>query len=252
MRRPRNAFVHFSGGLLVAAAALLWGSVAWAAEAGSSRGMVTQSLRIRRARIAGEAAATRRLRAYVTAHRPQLLACYTAARTAHPGEMGLWAASARFDARGQVTQVTVRPSSLTAGLRACVLKEVRGWRLGGPKRDHRVYAQLELIFQLEATPARGATIKGGLPERVVAGAFEARLPGLRKACLGGASPKRRVQLRVTVDFDGSVQTAGLYGRLRSRVARQCLVAALKKWAFPPPDKGHRTFVFYPLGARRRR
>lgn len=240
---------------VMSAAALLslflaWGSASEAAGAAGAR--VTQALRIRRARISGEAAATRLLRAHVAAHRAQLLACYAAARKAHPGAMGLWAASARIDAKGRVTQVTVRPSGLAAELRSCVLKEVRAWRLGGWRLDHRVYAQLELIFQLEADPARGATIKGGLPVRVVAGAFEARLSGLRKACLGGAAPKHRVQLRVTVDFDGSVQTAGLYGRLRSRAARRCLVAALRKWTFPPPDNGHRTFVFYPLGAHGRR
>jgi len=238
--------------LLVSTATLAREGRAMARPAAATGPAIRPGLRVKRARITGEAAATQIFRSHVTARRVAFMACYAAERKSRPGEVGLLAASVRIDPKGHVAEVSLRPTGLAAGLRACAVKEIRGWRLGGWKLDHRVYAQLELIFQLEATPARGATIQGGLPERVVAGTFEARLGGLASACLGGTLPKRRIQLRVTVDFDGSVQTAGLYGRLRSRAARQCIVAKLKKWIFPPPDNGHRTFVYYPFGGRKGR
>jgi len=31
--------------------------------------------------------------------------------------------------------------------------------------------------------------------------------------------------------------------------RQCLIAKMKAWNFPPPDNGHRTWVLYPLYPR---
>ena len=102
------------------------------------------------------------------------------------------------------------------------------------------------MFQLSATPAPKSTIKGGIEARLVAGPIEARLPALRTECLKDATLKRIPRLHLLIDYDGSIQNAGLYGRIPRRAQRRCLIAKMKTWDFPPPDNGHRTWVIYPL------
>jgi hypothetical protein len=222
-----------------------WGSAARAAK-------VTAQVRIRSARITGNPSASRKFKQTARRKKPALAACYRANLAKHPGEVGLLAANVRVEPNGRISKVEVREHGLNAALKGCALKRIRGWRVPGWKAPHRVYARLELVFQLSATPAANSTIKGGIPPRLVAGTIEARLPGLRKACLKGQQDKLRrrrrhpPKVRLLIDFDGSTQTAGLSGRVPRRRMRRCLVSRLKGWDFPPPDNGHRTWVLYPL------
>jgi len=218
---------------------------------------VTPQVRIKTARITGNPGAAKQFKKTARQHIKALMRCYRANLSKHPGEVGLLAANVRVDPNGRVGDVGVREHGLNEALKGCVLSDIRKWRIAGWKSPHRVYALLELVFQLSAKPAPKAIIKGGLKARLVAGAIEARLPGLRKACLkgrddgndGGKRRRRkryRPRLRLLIDFDGSVQTAGLSGRVRRRGTRRCLIKRLKGWDFPPPDNGHRTWVLYPM------
>lgn len=209
----------------------------------------TAEVRIKSARVVGDAESTVAVKKLVAAGRPGLLACYKKDLTAHAGEVGELAMSVRIETTGKVTTIKVVRSAINADLRKCVFKTIRSWRPVGWKAKVRQYASVALVFQLAGTKPRNATVRGGVAARLVAGTVLARLPALLKTCLKGAVLKRRrwpPKLSLIVDYDGTVQTATVSGRLPKRTMRTCLTDRVKLWDFPPPDNGHRTWVYWPL------
>jgi TonB family protein len=210
---------------------------------------VTPEVRIKAARVVGDTASSDSVKKGVAAGRAGLVACYKKDLAAHPGEVGELAVSVRIETSGKVTTIKVVREAINADLRKCVFKTIRTWRFTGWKAKVRQYASVEMVFQLAGKKPRGATVRGGVPARLVAGLFLVRLPVLLKTCLKGAVLKKRrwpPKLTVIVDYDGTVQTATVSGRLPRRTIRKCLVDQVKLWDFPPPDNGHRTWVYWPL------
>jgi TonB family protein len=212
-------------------------------------GAVTPEVRIKSARVVGDTDSTASVKKAVTAGRTDLLACYKKDLAKHAGEVGELAMSVRIATTGKVTAIKVVRSAINADLRKCLFKTIKGWRFTGWKARVRQYASVELVFQLSGKKPRGAMVRGGVPARLVAGTLLARLPALLKTCLKGAVLKKRrwpPKLSLIVDYDGTVQTATVSGRLPKRAIRKCLVDRVKLWDFPPPDNGHRTWVYWPL------
>lgn len=219
------------------------------ASTAASAAAPTAEVRVKSARVVGETASTAAVKKLVAAGKPGLLACYKKALATHVGEVGELAMSVRIETTGKVTTIKVVRSAINADLRKCVFGAIRSWRPVGWKAKVRQYASVELVFQLAGTKPRKATVRGGVAARLVAGTVLARLPALLKTCLKGAVLKRRrwpPKLSLIVDYDGTVQTATVSGRLPRRTIRKCLTDRVKLWDFPPPDNGHRTWVYWPL------
>jgi len=220
-----------------------WATPAWASPA------VTPEVRIKAARVVGDTASSDSVKKGVTAGQPSLLACYKKNLTTHLGEVGELAMSVRITTSGKVTTIKVVRSAINSDLRKCVFKAIGSWHFTGWKAKVRQFASVELVFQLAGKKPRRATVRGGVPARLVAGLLLVRIPVLLKTCLKGAVLKKRrwpPKLTVIVDYDGTVQTATVSGRLPRRTIRKCLVDRVKLWDFPPPDNGHRTWVYWPL------
>lgn len=231
------------------AAIMVTGLLAVGPSPAQARGTVTPEVRIKSARVVGDTASTASVKKGVNAGRAGLLACYKKDLVTHAGEVGELAMSVRIATSGQVTTIKVVRSAINADLRKCVFKTIKGWRFAGWKARVRQYASVELVFQLSGKKPRGAMVRGGVAGRLVAGTLLARLPALLKTCLKGAVLKKRrwpPKLSLIVDYDGTVQTASVSGRLPRRTIRKCLVDRIKLWDFPPPDNGHRTWVYWPL------
>jgi TonB family protein len=235
--------------LTTAMAIIATGLVAAGASPARAGTTVTPEVRIKSARVVGDTTSSASVKKAVTVGRPGLLACYKKDLPSHAGEVGELAMSVRIIPSGKVTTIKVVRSAINADLRNCVFKTIKGWRFTGWKAKGRQYASVELMFQLSGKKPRGATVRGGVPARLVAGSLLTRLPPLLKKCLGGAVLKKRrwpPKLTVIVDYDGTVQTATISGRLPRRTIRKCLLDRVKLWDFPPPDNGHRTWVYWPL------
>ena len=210
---------------------------------------VTAEIRVRAARVIGDDHSTTTVRAVAKAGRKSLLGCYKKNLTTNPGEVGLLTLSVRIEPTGKVSTIKVVSLAINGPLKKCAIQAVKGWRFAPWRAKTRQLATLELVFQLAATPVKRSIIKGGIAARLIAGTLEARIPGLLKACLKGLVLKKRrypPKLRLLTDYDGSVSTAGVTGRLPRGAKRSCLVGRMKLWDFPPPDNGHRTWVLYPL------
>ncbi len=236
--------------LTAAMAALMGiGLVAVGAPPAHANATVSPEVRIKSARVVGDTASSDSVKKGVTAGQAGLLACYKKNLVTHPGEVGELAMSVRVATSGKVTAVKVVREAVNGDLRKCVFKTIGGWRFAGWKAKVRQYASVELVFQLSGKKPRRATVRGGVPARLVAGLLLVRLPILLKACLKGAVLKKRrwpPKLTIIVDYDGTVQTATVSGRLPRRTIRKCLVDRVKLWDFPPPDNGHRTWIYWPL------
>lgn len=231
------------------AAIIVTGLLAAGASPARADSTVTPEVRIKSAQVVGDTDSTASVKKVVTAGLTGLLACYKKDQAAHVGEVGELAMSVRITPAGKVTTIKVVRSGINADLRKCVFKTIKGWRFTGWKAKVRQFASVELVFQLAGKKPRRATVRGGVPARLVAGPLLARLPALLKTCLKGAVLKRRrwpPKLSLIVDYDGTVQTATVSGRLPRRTIRKCLVDRIKLWDFPPPDNGHRTWVYWPL------
>ena len=231
------------------AALTVIGLIASGATPGRANTTVTPEVRIKSARVAGDTTSSASVQTAVRAGRAGLLACYKKDQTPHAGEVGELALSVRIAPAGKVTTIKVVRSAINTDLRKCAFKVIRGWRFTGWKAKVRQYASVELVFQLAGRKPRRATVRGGVPARLVAGTVLARLPALLKTCLQGAALTRRrwpPKLSLILDYDGTVQTATVSGRLPRRIIRKCLVERVKRWDFPPPDNGHRTWVYWPL------
>jgi hypothetical protein len=216
---------------------------AWAAPT------VTSEIRVRAARVIGDDHSTATVLKVAKAGRTSLLACYQKNLSTHPGEVGLLTLTVRIEPTGKATTVNVVSAAINTPLKKCAILAIQGWRFAPWRAKTRQLATLELVFQLATTPVARSIIKGGIPARLVAGTLEARIPGLLKVCLKGLVLKKRrypPKLRLLTDYDGTVSTAGVTGRLPRRANRNCMVRRMKLWDFPPPDNGHRTWVLYPL------
>jgi hypothetical protein len=227
----------------------LGGLLAAGAPAARAGNPVTPEVRIQASRVVGDSDSTASVKKGVAAGRAGLLGCYTRNLTTHPGEVGELALSVRIATTGKVTTISVVRSAINADLRKCLFALLKTWRLSPWKARVRQFASVELVFQLSAAKPRKALVRGGIPTRLVAGTVEARLPALLKRCLKGAALTNRrwpPRLNIIVDYDGTVQTATVSGRLPRRAVRKCLVDHVRLWDFPPPDNGHRTWVYWPL------
>ncbi len=216
---------------------------------------VTPEVRVKSARVVGDTTTSAVLRRTVASGKAALLSCYQRNLKKHLGEVGELALSVRVETTGKATAIKVVRSGVNAALRKCVFKTIRGWRFAGWKAPVRQLATLELIFQLAGKRPKAASVRGGVPERLVAGTLLARLPSLLGLCLKGAVIKRRrwpPKLTIIVDFDGTVQTTSVSGRLPARSMRKCITDRVALWDFPPPDNGHRTWIYWPLRSSRPR
>lgn len=227
----------------VSAGCLFTAPRSWAAA--SAEGIQAQ-VRIKTARVTGNHEATKVFETAVTQKQPALLRCYRGHLTKQPGAVGLLGLSVRIEPTGKVTEVTAQPTRVPQPLVDCTRKAIGAWQVAGWKTPQRAYADFELVFQLSAPLPSGATAKGGIEAELVAGTIEARLPALREECWTTKQPARSPTIRLVTEFDGTIQTADLSGRIPNRTIHRCLVARLKTWDFPPPDNGHRTWIFYPL------
>ncbi|MFH2007173.1 MAG: AgmX/PglI C-terminal domain-containing protein [bacterium] len=231
------------------ALAIATGTLTGAAAGARAAPTITPEIRVRAARVIGDDHGTATVRRVAETGRASLLACYRKNLATHPGEVGLLALSVRIEPTGKASTVQVVTTAINAPLKKCAIQSVQGWRFAPWRAKTRQLATLELVFQLAATPVERSIIKGGIPARLIAGTLEARIPGLLEACLKGLVLKKRrypPKLRLLTDYDGSVSTAGVTGRLPRLANRTCLVRRMKLWDFPPPDNGHRTWVLYPL------
>ncbi len=231
------------------AAILSVGLLAVAPAVARAQSGVTPEVRIKSARVVGDSHSSVSVKKAVATGKTSLVACYKKDLTTHAGEVGELALSVRVEPTGKVTTIKVVRSAVNADLRKCVFKAIRGWRFPGWKAKVRQFASVELVFQLAGKKPRRASVRGGVPARLVAGTLLARLPGVLKTCLKGAAIKRRrwpPKLTVIVDYDGTVQTTTVSGRLPKRTMRKCITDRVKLWDFPPPDNGHRTWVYWPL------
>jgi len=231
------------------AAIMVTGLVTVGASPAFADSPVTPEVRIKSAQVVGDTNSTASVKKGVTAGLTALVACYKKDQATHIGEVGELAMSVRIVPSGKVTTIRVVRSGINADLRKCVFKTIKGWRFAGWKAKVRQFASVELVFQLAGKKPKRATVRGGVPARLVAGPLLARLPALLKTCLKGAVLKKRrwpPKLSLIVDYDGTVQTATVSGRLPRRTIRKCLVDRVKLWDFPPPDNGHRTWVYWPL------
>lgn len=215
------------------------------AGAGVKARPCTSEVRIKTARVTGNATASRLVRNMVTTRKSDLQTCYKQNLIRHPGEVGLLSFSVRIEPSGRVAAVQLVTSGVNGPLKQCVFKAIKGWTFSPWGQKNRLFASVALVFQLAAKPRPRALIKGGIPARLIAGTIEARLSTL-DPCLGGFTKRQTLRLNIITDFDGTVQTARVTGRIRRRACRSCIIAKLKKWDFPPPDNGHRTWVWYPF------
>ncbi|MDY0002124.1 MAG: hypothetical protein RBU30_12575 [Polyangia bacterium] len=207
---------------------------------------ISSEARIRTARVTGDLPASKAFAQAAQERQPELLRCYRESLAKDPGAAGLLALIVKVEPTGKPAEITVQPSRLPAELVECAKKAITSWRIAAWKMPHRVHAELDIVFQRSAPPAPSATIRGGVPAEVVAGTIEARLPALHKDCWKGEPPARSPIIRLVVDYDGTLQTTDLSGRIATRSVHQCLLGKLRAWIFPPPDNGYRTWVYYPL------
>lgn len=207
---------------------------------------IVSEARIRTARITGDLEASARFATAAKGKQADFLRCYRTQLAKDVGVAGLLPLIVKIDPTGKAGEIAVGPTRLPKELVACTRQALATWQLAGWKVPHRVHAELDIIFQQKTAPAASATIKGGVPADVIAGTIEARLPGLREGCWTGDPPKTSPLINLVVDYDGKQQSSDVTGRFPKATVRTCLQKRLRLWDFPPPDNGHRTWVYYPL------